>query len=103
MNTNFKKKPARSNAYMAFIRRQKCLICGRPDQIDAHHTESGGIATKGSDFSCIPLCWICHRKLHDSGSKRGDWTDEELSIVISNLRAKWLSEGNDKFWEEAKL
>jgi hypothetical protein len=89
MNPQPKSKPARSPKYLYWIRRQPCTVCQRPDSIDAHHTESGGIATKGSDYSAIPLCVFCHRKLHDNHGKSGHWSESELSEILSNLQGKF--------------
>jgi len=58
----------RSLPYLAWIRRQGCLICGSAAQ--AHHIETGGVGTKGSDFRTTPLCHRCHRELHRIGSTR---------------------------------
>lgn len=56
----------RSEKYLAYIRSLPCCVCDRPDT-QAHHTEAGGVAMKGSDLSCIPLCPICHAKAHAEG------------------------------------
>jgi hypothetical protein len=92
-----KPKPTRSPAYLAFTRKQPCTVCRRPDEIDAHHTETGGMGTKGNDHTVLPVCWRCHRKLHDQHGKKGPWSDEERERLVTAMQNKWLEQG-DKFW-----
>jgi hypothetical protein len=60
-------KPVRfeDDAYLRFIRRQPCLICGAASQ--AHHVQAGGVGTKCSDYRTVPLCHNHHRELHNHG------------------------------------
>jgi hypothetical protein len=60
----------RSEQYMDFIRDCPCAISEKPGA-DPHHVEQGGVGTKGSDFSAVPL----HRKLHD---ELEDMPDEDF-------------------------
>ena len=55
----------RDRKYLSWIKRQGCLLDGR--SAHAHHLESGGVGTKGSDRLTVPLCWQHHRELHDRG------------------------------------
>jgi hypothetical protein len=65
--------PVRDDDYRAWIRAQgRCLLArferpcgsiGGRAVIEAAHLISGGMATKGSDASCIPLCPIHHDAL----------------------------------------
>ena len=53
--------PARDWRYKAWIREQACACCGSSHDVEAAHTANdGGMAQKGSDRSCIPLCTDCH-------------------------------------------
>lgn len=89
---NFKKVTPRDPAYLAWIRTQKCVFCGRQDNIQAHHTESGGMAIKGSDYSSIPVCAIHHADIHHNGGKSAI---NHLRDIIIRLRADYESR-NDK-------
>lgn len=86
-----KDKPARNPSYLTFIREQSCQMCGYAPTdsykylMHAHHTETGGISSKGSDYSAVPLCFACHRKVHDKYGKRGPWSEEELISIIAKL------------------
>lgn len=53
-------KPARDWKYRLWIRSLPCAGCGLEPAGEAAHTETGGIQTKGSDYSCVPLCTDCH-------------------------------------------
>ena len=87
-----KQKTERNKKYLAFIRTKPCCICGWiPSEsygylIHAHHTESGGISCKGADKSAVPLCFACHRKVHDSGRKDAI---PKLQEIIDRLQKEW--------------
>ena len=59
----------RDPAYLAFIRKQPCCVCGK--QSVAHHVQSGGIGIKSSDRVSVPLCdpFGHHTELHRIGKK----------------------------------
>lgn len=59
-------KPARSPAYLAWVRRQACCNCFARGPSDPHHEGPHGLGQKTSDFNCVPLCRACHRQLTDS-------------------------------------
>ena len=76
---NFSK---RDNEYLAYLRKQSCLICGAYNNNDAHHIRiynEGGTAIKPPDYFCCSLCRDCHRMAHIKG----------LSWVKNNL--KWIT------------
>ena len=53
--------PPRDSCYRAWVRTLPCAACGSRWQIEAAHTGSeGGMSQKASDYSCVPLCRICH-------------------------------------------
>lgn len=67
--------PLRDPAYRAWLREQRCavwrhtprfrfVLCG--GSIDAAHTVNNGMASKGSDASCLPLCRTHHQQF-DAG------------------------------------
>ncbi len=61
-----------SDAYLAWVRRQPCLGCGREPAGEAHHTGRHGIGQKPPDGQAVPLCAECHMALHDlTGPFRG--------------------------------
>jgi len=69
-STNFKIITIRDKKYLDFIRKQPCWRCSKPSPSHAHHTETGGVGIKGSDYSAIPECAKCHRIGHDLESKK---------------------------------
>jgi hypothetical protein len=73
----------RNNAYLAFLRRQPCLRCGKTPS-DAAHVRfaphgSGwryvGKGEKPDDGRAVPLCRDCHRMQHDMKESRF-WAEE---------------------------
>lgn len=84
-----KVKTPRDLAYLNWIRQQHCIKCG-VTPCHAHHTESGGMGIKGSDYSAIPLCAYHHATLHATTSKRGDWTEVELQAILIMMHNKYL-------------
>ena len=60
-------------------------MCGDPHTIHAHHTKTGGIGIKGSDYTCVPLCPHCHNEVHQhKGKKIAE--DDILDYVIESLQ-----------------
>jgi hypothetical protein len=56
-----RKGPPRDDEYRAWIRTLPCVGCGREGRSEAAHTGTdGGMSTKASDYSCVPLCTECH-------------------------------------------
>jgi hypothetical protein len=49
-------RPTRNLKYLAWIRTQPCLVCGRTGGIEAAHTGPHGVGQKSPDTSAIPLC-----------------------------------------------
>lgn len=45
-----------------------CFVCGSPYMIDPHHCLKGSYRKLADKYGLIvPLCRICHDKLHDHG------------------------------------
>jgi len=86
---NFKQKTPRDKKYLAWIKTLPCQVCRTPGATEPHHTETGGIGIKGSDYSCVPLCHVCHQKLHMKQSKSGMWSKEQLMEITGRLQSKF--------------
>ena len=58
----------KSTAYLDFVRGLPCAACMAPPPNDPHHIcDVGlypGMGRKASDIHAIPLCRVCHAKLH---------------------------------------
>jgi hypothetical protein len=93
-----------SNAYIQWVRKQPCCVCGMPGPSHAHHHTNGptfapdsprpeksigvkrGKSQKADDWYTLPVCHKCHRKLHDfagkfreyNGTQRDVWQDEQV-------------------------
>lgn len=65
------KYPLRDNEYLAHVRRQACIWCGRSNCSEPHHLKiagESGEALKSSDIYAVPLCHECHIGcLHQNG------------------------------------
>lgn len=45
-----------------------CMVCGSPHQVSGHHIISfGSRPDLDIEKNIIPLCWLCHREVHDNG------------------------------------
>src|SRR5438094_1944810 len=86
-------KPQRDAKYLAWIRKQPCLVCGTRWRIEASHTGPRGLAQKSSDRSAIPLCARHHRTGDDSYHKLGPRKFSEvhqlnLPAIVARLSVK---------------
>ena len=70
-------------AYLRFIRKQPCVITGRTP-CEAHHTQTGGIGMKGSDYSALPLHHSEHQRCHQVGSETF-WRYDVKQLIIDHL------------------
>jgi len=66
-------KPARDPAYLAWLRKQPCLVCGRRRGVEAHHLDPN-MGRRGPDHRTVPLCPEHHRDgaqaIHRIGKRR---------------------------------
>ncbi|RME56842.1 DUF968 domain-containing protein [Candidatus Parcubacteria bacterium] len=88
----FRKKPWRSEKHLKYIRSLPCCACGSPGPNDAHHIISVGNGRMGStapDSHAIPLCRVCHMRLHDKGigiSDQWRWLALTLAEIVEGNR-----------------
>lgn len=68
-----KMKPIRDPKYLAFIRTLPCCACKTTLNIVVHHFGRRGISIKAGDDKTVPLCWNCHKIVHDRGRKEFEW------------------------------
>lgn len=95
MNPQPKNPPGRSEAYLDYIRSLPCIVCRNP--AEPHHTESGGVGLKGSDFSCVPLCRKHHRELHDMTVSE---FESKYYIELKTYISDYLLRYADMFWSD---
>jgi hypothetical protein len=81
-------------AYLGHVHQHMCALCGRMDQIEAHHVKLRGRVAMGkrpSDYMCTPLCTGCHRRVHDHPVTHEDrWRMAETALWIL---ATWIGGG----------
>jgi len=89
MNPHQKPKTVRDPKYLKWVRKQPCVICQMTfPRAEAHHTETGGMGMKGSDYATVPLCRFCH-DVHDRMGKETFWVGWNLKSIIEKLRRRY--------------
>ena len=69
--------------------------CGREGRSEAAHTGTdGGMSTKASDYSCVPLCADCHTQAQGAYHRAGKGAFERrhgLSFagIVARLNREW--------------
>ena len=60
----------------------------------AHHSSTGGMSLKGSDYEAIPLCFCCHEKM-DNATKKGIgiFKEGQLAEIIKQLNEQYTLTG----------
>jgi hypothetical protein len=91
-----KPKIFRCVKYLRFIRGKPCMTCGALPPSDPHHVSIKGLTVKGtgikvSDLYTVPLCRICHSRIHQ-GEPHGHILEDkiELYITIIRLNHEWI-------------
>lgn len=82
--------PARSPAYLAYVRTHPCCLCGATPPSDAHHWGRRGVGQKTDDYRTVPLCRGCHDHVHAQGPGKAV---ERLLRVQVDLLVAWLAKG----------
>src|SRR5690242_2933110 len=90
----FNRGPARNEDYKTFIRRQRCCVCGRLPSEAAHTGMDGGMSQKASDYSCVPLCNVCHtaggKSYHRIGRKEFERLHRiDFDVIVEGLFTEW--------------
>lgn len=69
-----------NKTYLNYVRQLPCANCNIEDEtIVPHHLKgrfsplSGGAGVKASDIFTMPLCYDCHRRLHEGDRDVLDW------------------------------
>ena len=58
--------PARTRAFMDYVKGLPCVGCGASPPNDPHHHGKHGLSVKVRDTLCIPLCRTCHDSYTDT-------------------------------------
>lgn len=87
-----KKKRIENKILIESYRRFPCEVCGNRENVVAHHVRSKG--SGGHDIECnlIPLCFNCHRSIHDMPTSK--FAQEHYPFL------NWL---NLNGWEQCEL
>lgn len=85
------KPPWRSSAYMAHVRKQRCIVTYQPAE-EAHHHGPHAMGRKGPDWTCIPLTHHEHDEFHRTGTFPGmtrEQTDAEAVRAQVHCMTEW--------------
>lgn len=83
-----------SREYLRLIRSMPCCSCGHSPPSEAHHhTGRRGKGQRAHDHAAMPLCWKCHRAIHDaappfdswSRERREEWQDAQVAAIRSRI------------------
>lgn len=84
----WKSKTNRDPKYLKWLRSQACVVCSNTNT-EAHHTSTGGMGIKGSDYEAVPVCHTCHMMLHNQYAKNSYWDENILKSIIERLLTKY--------------
>jgi hypothetical protein len=56
-----------SKARVAFVSELPCAVCGA-GPCHNHHCRTDGMSRKGPKTAIVPLCGVCHTRIHNIGS-----------------------------------
>jgi len=82
-------KPVRSRAYMQFIKRFPCLVCGKKWGIDPCHTGPHAYGEKASDYTCIPLCRKHHEEFDSAPETFARKHHLNIPALICGFLRRW--------------
>jgi hypothetical protein len=84
-----KQPPERADAaFLAWLRRQPCVMCANPPPSHAHHPRTGaGTSIKAPDATAISLCLVCHHDLHALAGRFRGWLREKLRTWEASCNA----------------
>jgi len=77
-------------AYLRWVRKQPCVITGKTP-CEAHHTETGGMGMKGSDYSALPLYHTEHKRCHQQGVVKF-WVIHNIQNLIIDHLVRYIKE-----------
>ena len=78
----------RDAAHLQFVASLPCLVCGRAPT-HAHHirfAQPRALGSKVSDEWAVPLCFLHHRALHDSGAEETWWQVHKIDPLAEAKR-----------------
>lgn len=84
-------RPLRSPQYLAWIRTQRCVVCGAQRGIEASHTGPHGLGQKSADTTAIPLCSKHHRTGNDSYHRLGPRRFAQVHNLDVAAIVRWLN------------
>jgi hypothetical protein len=93
MKPQLKKKTSRDKKYLKWLLTLDCVLndgssCG--GDMVYHHSSTGGMSLKGSDYDAIPVCFAHHDLFNNTGKRgAGLFKEGELQQIIEKLNSEW--------------
>jgi hypothetical protein len=90
--------PMRSKEYRLWLRRQRCVICivtnvyPNMRRAEPAHTARNGMASKGPDSSCVPLCREHHRQYDADRKEFEKFYEVDMRQLAKEHYEKFLRE-----------
>ena len=73
--------------YLDWIRGLNCAGCGALPPSEAHHLKgdlnASGAGLKAPDWLAMPLCMLCHRKMHEATE---GWREAQREALLRTLK-----------------
>ena len=91
-----------SPAYLAYVRKHPCCLCGRSEGIEAHHwSHHGGVmGAKVDDYRTVPLCDPCHiGEWHRTGTFPGMSRAASEAFTLRVQRELLLAWTATRIWD----
>jgi hypothetical protein len=85
-------------AYLAYLRKRPCSLCGSPPLNDAHHLRNRGtLEHKRLDETATAACRRCHTLIHTVGLERalqmkGMKVQQLITIITTDLVSYFTKE-----------
>mgnify|MGYP001615431570 CR=1 FL=1 len=94
MNPQPKPIKSHDNKYLNYIRGLKCIFCGKSKEagfdVHPHHLPNGNQTRRSVDIqNTIPVCFQCHRWLHDHPKDEKDILDQ-LIAKANKIRKEYF-------------
>lgn len=72
-----------------WMRSQPCVVCGgRP--CENAHVKNGGMGRKADARFIVPLCHVCHQKVHEAGQQTFEMLyNMDLTLWSQIIDARW--------------
>lgn len=90
------KPPARSAAFLRWLKTFPCVACGSTRWVDPAHFGPHGTSTKADDFDALPLCRYCHIEQGKSALTFAEMKGLNVPELQEFFRGMWFKKQEKK-------